>query len=57
MYQEKEIKKILIDLKNKVEACVEIGLGDLSYTLNEALNLIEQLTGLDAYLEDVRKDD
>ena len=31
------------DLKNKISACTDIGLGDLAHTLNEALNLIEEM--------------
>ena len=31
------------DLKNKIDACIEIGMGDLAHTLNEALNLIEEM--------------
>lgn len=39
-YDEEKITK---DIKNKIDACMEIGLGDIAHTLNEALNLIEEL--------------
>lgn len=43
--QRYDVEKIIEDIENKIDACMEIGLGNIAHTLNEALNLIEELIG------------
>ena len=38
-----DVEKIKEDIIRKIGACAEIGLGELSHTFNEALNLIDEL--------------
>ena len=39
-YSVNDIEDIMRDIDRKIQACSELGLGDISHTLRNALNLI-----------------